>query len=125
VKDGKAPPTAPPIDTLPGQPSGIARDADGNSSGGGIRLAAIAVPIAVNTGQNSGPGFCRLYGSHVDFDAAKLAAKYPTHAAYVAAVRAVTEKNLKAGYILKPEADATIAAAERSAVGKSATARRQ
>jgi hypothetical protein len=125
VKDGKAPPSAPPIDTLPGQPSAIARDADGNSSGGGIRLAAIAVPIALNTGQNSGPGFCRLYGSHVDFDVAKLAAKYPTHAAYVAAVRAVTEKNLKAGYILKPEADATIAAAEQSAVGKSATARKQ
>jgi len=119
VKDGKAPPTAPPIDiTSAGTPSVIARDADGNSSGGGIRLAGIAVPIAVNTGQNTGPGFCRLYGSHVDFDQAKLAARYPTHAAYVSAVRAVTEKNLKAGYILKPEADATIAAAERSAIGK-------
>ena len=121
VKDGKAPPTAPPIETEAGQPGVIVRDADGNSSGGGIRLAAIAAPIAVNTGRNSGPGFCRLYGSHVDFDPAKLASKYPTHAAYVAAVRAVTEKNLKAGYILKPEADATIAAAERSMVGKSAT----
>ena len=117
VKDGKAPPAAPPIDTLPGQPGAIARDADGNSSGGGIRLAAIAVPIAVNTGQNSGPGFCRLYGSHVNFDPAKLASKYPTHAAYVAAVRAVSERNLKAGYILKAEADATIAAAEQSAIG--------
>ena len=81
----------------------------------------MAVPIAVNTGRNSGPGFCRLYGSHVDFDPAKLASKYPTHAAYVAAVRAVTEKNLKAGYILKPEADATIAAAEHSTVGKAGT----
>jgi hypothetical protein len=118
VRDGKAPPTAPPIDTAAGAPGTIARDADGNSSGGGIRLAGIAVPIAVNTGQNSGPGFCRLYGSHVDFDPAKLASRYPTHAAYVSAVRAVTEKNLKAGYILKPEADATIAAAEHSAVGK-------
>jgi hypothetical protein len=112
VKDGKAPPTAPPIDTAAGQPGVIARDADGNSSGGGIRLAAIAVPIAVNTGQNSGPGFCRLYGSHVDFDQAKLASRYPTHAAYVEKVRAVTERNLKAGYILKPEADATIHKAE-------------
>jgi hypothetical protein len=94
----------------------IARDGDGNSSGGGIRLAGVAVPIAVNTGQNSGAGFCRLYGSHVDFDRAKLASRYPTHAAYVNAVRAVTEKNLKAGYILKPEADATIAAAEASEI---------
>lgn len=124
-KAGSAPPTAPPIDTAPGQPGVILRDADGNSSGGGIRLAAIAVPIAVNTGQNSGPGFCRLYGSHVDFDAAKLASRYPTHAAYVAAVRAVTAKNLKAGYILKPEADATIDAAEKSAVGQSPVTRQE
>jgi Alpha/beta hydrolase domain len=119
VKDGKAPPSAPPIDVASlGPPVVIARDADGNSSGGGIRLAGIAVPIAVNTGQNTGPGFCRLYGSHVDFDQAKLASSYPTHTAYVAKVREVTEKNLKAGYILRPEAEATIAAAEHSAIGR-------
>lgn len=119
VKTGKAPPTAPPIDvTSAGPRAVIARDADGNSSGGGIRLAAIAVPVAVNTGQNTGPGFCWLYGSHVAFDAAKLASLYPAHAAYVAAVREETEKNLKAGYILRAEADATIRAAEHSAIGR-------
>jgi hypothetical protein len=119
VKDGKAPPTAPPIElATAGPPVAIARDADGNSSGGGIRLAGLAVPIAVNTGQNSGPGFCWLYGSHVDFDQAKLAARYPTHAAYTAAVRAVTEHNVAAGYLLRPDADATITAAERSAIGQ-------
>jgi len=96
----------------------IARDAKGNSSGGGIRLAGIAVPIAVNTGQNTGPGFCWLYGSHVDFDAATLNGLYPSHASYVAAVKEVTEKNWKAGYILHPEADATIAAAEHSNIGQ-------
>jgi hypothetical protein len=59
VKDGKAPPTPPPIAiTSAGPPAVIARDANRNSSGGGIRLAAIAVPIAVDTGQNTGPGFC-------------------------------------------------------------------
>jgi Alpha/beta hydrolase domain len=118
VRDGKAPPAAPPIDVTSITPVVIARDADGNSSGGGIRLAAMAVPIAVNTGQNSGPGFCRLYGSHVNFDAATLASKYPKHAAYVAAVRAVVDQNVKAGYILRRDADATIAAAETSAIGK-------
>lgn len=118
VKDGKEPPTAPPIEVASaGPPAVIVRDANGNSSGGGIRLAAIAVPIAVNTGQNTGPGFCRLYGSHMDFAQAKLASLYPTHAAYVAAVRDVTEKNFKAGYILRPEADSTIASAEHSAIG--------
>jgi Alpha/beta hydrolase domain len=119
VKDEKTPPTAAPIDvTSAGPPAVIARDANGNSSGGGIRLAAIAVPVAMNTGQNTGPGFCWLYGSHVDFDAAKVSSLYPTHAAYVAAVREVTERNFKAGYILQPEAEATIRAAEHSAIGQ-------
>jgi hypothetical protein len=119
VNDGKVPPAAPPIDiTSAGPPAVMARDVNGNSSGGGIRLAGIAVPIAVNTGQNTGPGFCWLYGSHVDFDRAKLASLYPTHDAYVAAVRAVTEDNVKAGYILRLDADATIAAAKQSAIGK-------
>jgi hypothetical protein len=81
-------------------------------------LAEEAVPTGVNTGQNTGPSFCRLYGSHVDFDQAKLASLYPTHKAYVDAVKTVTEKNLKAGYILKPDAEATIKAAERSEIGK-------
>ena len=119
VKDGTAPPSAPPIEvTSVGPPAVIARDKNGNSAGGGIRLAEIAVPVAVNTGQNSGAGFCRLYGSHLDFDAATVNSLYPSHAAYVAAVRDVTEKNFKAGYILRPEADATITAAEKSTIGQ-------
>jgi hypothetical protein len=120
VRDGKAPPSAPPIDIASTGPprAVIARDADGNSSGGGIRLAAIAVPIAVNTGENTGPGFCWLYGSHVDFSQSKLASHYQTHASYVAKVREVTEKNFDAGYILRPEADATIATAEHSSIGQ-------
>lgn len=119
VKDGTPPPSAPPIEvTSAGPPAVIARDQAGNSVAGGIRLAEIAVPTGVNTGQNSGPAFCRLYGSHTDFDAAMLSSLYPTHAAYVAAVKDVTEKNLKAGYILRPEAEATIAAAEKSTVGQ-------
>ena len=119
VKDGTLPPSAPPIEvTSVGPPAVIARDKNGNSLAGGIRLAEIAVPTGVNTGQNSGAGFCRLYGTHEDFDAATVNGLYPSHAAYVAAVKEVTEKNFKAGYILRPEADATIAAAERSNIGQ-------
>jgi hypothetical protein len=119
VKDGTLPPSAPPIEvTSVGPPAVIARDKNGNSLGGGIRLAEIAVPTGVNTGQNTGAGFCRLYGTHQDFDAATLSNLYPNHAAYVAAVKDVTEKNFKAGYILRPEADATIAAAEHSDIGQ-------
>jgi hypothetical protein len=118
VKDGKAPPTAPPIEVSSvGPPALMARDAAGNALGG-IRLAAHAVPTAVNTGVNSGPGFCRLNGSHEPFDPATLAKLYPTHGSYVSKVKSVTEANLEAGYILGPEADATIAEAEHSAIGR-------
>lgn len=117
VKDGIPPPSAPPIETTAvGPPAVAARDKYGNALGG-IRLAEHAVPIATNTGLNSGAGFCRLYGSHEPFDAPTIVGLYPTHAAYVAAVRDVTERNLKAGYILRVDADQTIAAAERSIIG--------
>ena len=55
---------------------------------------------------------------HVPFDAATLAELYPSHEAYVDAVKAVVARNLDAGYILAHDADATIQEAERSAVGR-------
>jgi Alpha/beta hydrolase domain len=116
IKDGTPPPSAPAIEFSSATPPVIVRDANGIAQGG-IRLAEEAVPTAVNTGQNTGAGFCRLYGSHVDFDKEKLAALYPTHKEYVAKVKEVTEKNLKLGYILKQDAEATIAAAEKSDIG--------
>jgi hypothetical protein len=118
VKNGKLPPTAAPIEvTSVGPPAIMARDGAGNALGG-IRLSQHAVPTAVNTGVNSGPGFCRLFGSHEPFDAATLARLYPSHDRYVAQVREVTRQNLKAGYILKADADATIAEAEASVIGR-------
>ena len=117
VKDGTLPPSAPPIHTSSvGPPAVVVRDARGNALGG-IRLAEQVVPTGVNTGQNSGPGFCRLNGSHTDFDAVTLAALYPTHAVYVSAVKAAVDTNVKAGHILRADADATIAAADASTVG--------
>jgi hypothetical protein len=118
VKDGTAPPTAPPIEVSSvGPPAVMARDAAGNALGG-IRLATHAVPTAVNSGVNSGPGFCRLNGSYEPFDQAIIKTLYPTHESYVSKVRSVTETNLKVGYILKPEADVTIAEAEQSTIGR-------
>ncbi len=113
-----APPTAPPIDAESvGPPAVFVRDAEGNATGG-IRLAAHAVPTALNAGQNTGQGFCRLYGAHDPFDAATLATLYPSHDAYVAAVREVAEANVAAGYILEVDAAETIRLAEESAIGR-------
>jgi hypothetical protein len=95
----------------------VARDETGNALGG-IRLSQHAVPTAINSGENTGGMFCGLLGSHQPFDAARLASLYPTHDGYVAKVKEVTEKNLKTGYLLKPDADATLAEAKSSAVGK-------
>ena len=68
--------------------------------------------------QVTGTMFCGLLGSHEPFDAARLAMLYPTHDGYVAKVKEATEKNLKWGYLLKPDAEATIEEARRSTVGK-------
>jgi hypothetical protein len=148
VKDGTAPPTAPPIDLKEappgdapagrggpggrrGAPAGprwvVVRDESGNALGG-IRLSQHAVPTATNTGaktggQAGGERNCGLMGSYEPFDAARLATLYPTHAAYVSKVKDVTARNVKAGYIVKADADATVAEAERSDVGRLKTTR--
>jgi hypothetical protein len=152
--DGVLPPSAPPIELrqLPpdaGAPADAARGRGGPSTAlgtgrgaagprwdivrddlglarGGIRVAAVAAPIARNTGDNVGTAAvtatgernCRLMGSSEPFDAARLASLYPTHDAYVAKVREATEKLLRGGFIDKVDADQTIRDAEKSAVGR-------
>ncbi len=146
IKDGTPPPTAthielnqlPPLPPAPAQdgaaagrgrgPQGprweVVHDQLGNAHGG-IELSQHAVPTGTNTGQNEnldgtgagGERNCGLMGSYIAWDDARLSMLYPTHAAYVAKVKEVTAKNLKAGYILKVDADATIADAEHSSVG--------
>jgi hypothetical protein len=145
VADGVAPPTAPPIELKQLPTSSLPPNADvGRGRGaagprweivrdelglarGGIRLAAVAAPIAKNTGDNvgsvgaatgGGERNCRLMGSWEPFDAARLATMYPTKDGYVARVREATEKNLKAGYVTKWDADATIREAENSKIPK-------
>jgi putative intracellular protease/amidase len=119
LKDGTAPPTAPPIEIkTDGERPEIARDSFGNALGG-IRLSEHAVATATNSGENTGGGFCFLTGWHEDFDRGKLGALYSTHTAYVSAVKAATEANIKAGYIVKADGQRTIADAQHSEVGKS------
>jgi hypothetical protein len=148
VKDGTPPPTATHIELnqLPPIPPGappqneaagrgpqgtrweVVHDLMGNAHGG-IELSQHAVPTATNTGQNEGGAGggernCNLMGSYIAWDEARIAKLYPTHASYVAKVREVTEKNLKAGYIVKEDADATIAEAEHSTIGTTKVSKR-
>ena len=98
VLDDEAPPIAPKMEVTPGNPPVFARDEFGIVLGG-IRLPDVEVPIATNTGINSGATFCILYGSYEPFDDATLRALYPNHGVYVSAVTKVVKDNLKDGYI--------------------------
>jgi hypothetical protein len=117
VKDGTPPPSAPLIEgTLSGTTFTIARDTYGNALGG-LRLPAFDVPIGTNNGaDNGGPAFCLLYGFFTPFDEATLQSLYPTHDAYVHAFKHATYQALKAGYIVKEDADEMIADAINSDV---------
>jgi Alpha/beta hydrolase domain len=117
IEAGTPPPTAPRIQLTSVVPAVAARDSFGNALGG-LRLAQHAVPTATNTGLNSGPGFCFLFGSHQPFDDATLAALYPNHGRYVSAVDKVTKQNLAAGFLVAADAEATVEEAAHSDIGR-------
>ncbi|WP_328340018.1 alpha/beta hydrolase domain-containing protein [Micromonospora sp. NBC_00421] len=98
VAHGVAPPTAPQIQTTTTTPPAIARD-DLGLALGGIRLAQHQVPLRVNSGSNSGPGFCFLDGSSVPLTDAQLATRYPTVGSYVDASVAATLAAAEAGHL--------------------------
>ena len=114
VRHGTPPPTAEPLRF----------NADGtkarNELGlalGGIQLSQVAAPIALNTGDNSGESFCRLFGTYQPFDAATLDELYRNRFAYVARVVHADLRNLFAGYLLPADARQNLADALASDVG--------
>src|SRR5262245_8672984 len=115
----RVPPPPGPLITLStiGKPNVVARDKLGLALGG-IRLAEIAVPTGLNVGTNTGPGACDRWGYYKPLDIQTLKMLYPTHQAYVSAVERVTNENLKAGFILKWDAENTIREARESAIGR-------
>ena len=96
-------------------PAVLARDALGLARGG-IRLSQVAVPTGLNVGTNSGPDACVRWGYYVPFDVAKLTALYPDHARYVARVAAITNANVRNGFILPADAQRAISAADGDAL---------
>ncbi|MFF3856324.1 alpha/beta hydrolase domain-containing protein [Micromonospora sp. NPDC002575] len=98
VAHGVAPPTAPRIDMTGTTPPAVARD-DLGLALGGIRLAQHEAPLRINSGSNSGPGFCFLDGSSVPLTDAQLATLYPTVRSYVDASVAATLRAADAGHL--------------------------
>jgi hypothetical protein len=109
-------------------------DADGNEIAG-VRQPIIEVPVATYTGWNlrrpgdAAPDLCTGGGSMFPFAAtrsARLASgdprpsieeRYPTHAAYVAAVARSAGKLVRERLLLPDDAKAMVDAAEASAIG--------
>ncbi len=117
VKHEVQPPLAPDIETSSvGPPATVVRNSYGNALGG-IQLAQLAVPTALNMGTNT-PEPCRVYGSYQPFTDATLALLYPDRQSYLQKVVAATIENLKQGFIVGPDAAATIRDAARSDIGR-------
>jgi hypothetical protein len=110
LKDGTPPPHGDPL-VFSDAGSGLAKDAIGNTLGG-IRTAAVDVPISILSGQSSSSGgiLCSLFGNTTPLSAAQLLSLYPTHDDYVNKVKAATSSEQQAGFILP--ADAPLVAEE-------------
>jgi len=103
VRDGTPPPSAPQLQLASTTPVVLARDRYGNALGG-VRSPQVDVPIATLNSINSGPTFCRLFGSTTPFSAVQLAALYPTHDDFVSKWLTSISKNLFSGFLLPEDA---------------------
>jgi len=109
------PPTGPAV-PLGTDGKTIQRDTRGNMLGG-IRVAPFAVPVAVDSGINTGAGTCFLNGNHEPFTTDVLKALYPTRDAYFTAFKAAVEQNVKDGFVMQADADDMLAEAKVSITG--------
>ena len=125
VTTGIAPPVAPRLEVASyttdqwNRPVTLARDAMSIVKGG-IRLPDVAVPTALNYGENTlaaGTGNCTLYGFWVPFPVEQLNQLYPTHASYVNAVVANVRGNIRAGYVNRSDGRRIVTDAVNSNVG--------
>jgi hypothetical protein len=117
IREKTVPPAGIPITVRQTEPNVIIdRDTLGNALGG-IRLPQFDVPIAMNSGTNTGESFfCRFYGTHKEFDKQTLKTLYPTHEIYLKKFNASIQENLRAGYILKDDASTMLTEARSLSV---------
>jgi hypothetical protein len=115
VRTGVAPPTGPPLQLASTSPVLLARDANGNALGG-VRSPQVDAPIATLLGTNTGPGFCRLFGSTIPLTSTQLHALYPTHDDFVTKWLASVYTNVAAGFLLPADASELINAASASTI---------
>ena len=97
VRTGEAPPVTPrfAFDATTGQ---LAKDEHGNTRGG-IRMPPVEVPVATYL-----TTACGLGGITVPFTDAQLQALYPTFADYQQRMAAATDRAVRRGWLLPPDA---------------------
>ncbi|MEV0717900.1 alpha/beta hydrolase domain-containing protein [Asanoa sp. NPDC050611] len=120
MRRGTPPPHGRPLEVLSTSgPRGatLARDSFGIARGG-IRLAAVDVPIALNASPNSPGFFCSIFGNYEPFSPAVLATLYQSHGAYVSRVNRVCDENVRDGYLLAADARTIRNEAARSDIGR-------
>lgn len=103
VRTGRAPRSAPLLETGESTPGVIARDALGNALGG-IRTPYVDAPVATLTGHQDGSLLCLLVGSTSAFDDATFSALYPTRRAFESAWNASLRRAVRRRWILPPDA---------------------
>jgi hypothetical protein len=77
---------------------------------GGIRTPYVDAPSAILRGdENTGPSFCRLFGTTSLFSGEQMASLYVDEASYVQAVTDAANAAVTADFLLREDADAIIA----------------
>lgn len=114
LRSGIAPKSWPRIDRVPGTTT-LATDPETGNVTGGFRLPAVDAPVAKFT-------TCTLFGQTQPLSPDVMARRYPTHAAYVEAVKAALANAIADGTVLAGvDEEEIIARAEASNVGTTPT----
>jgi alpha/beta hydrolase family protein len=86
--------------------SEVIRDSNGLAEGG-VRQPFVEAPVAYNAGTG-----CALFGTYRGWTPAMIQSLYPTHEAYVAAIKQAASYDVKKGWLLAPDAKGAVAKAE-------------
>ncbi len=98
-------------DFVVGPTLSLVRDADGNARGG-LRLPPLDVPVASYTGP-----VCALFGVSQTFTPQRLAQLYPSHHAYVTALRTATDAAVRKRFMVCDDAIDLLERAKASSIG--------
>ena len=119
VDEGVPPPHAPGIEVA--GTGSIARDGFGNALGG-LRTPFVDVPTATYTTtdtvshRTAFSGFCVLYGYNTPFSRTTLESLYRNHGQYVDRVAQESDRLVREGFWLRPDAQAVIKQAAQADV---------